>query len=97
MFLPFFACITCGTTKSRSKWEVLVLGETKVPLDAGQHCVLWRSPGFLESACGFVSLYDSFNVWEGRGCRKFVPGLKGDGTKIAPPGDIFDQPSGEMS
>ena len=33
----------------------------------------------------------------GRGCRKFVPVLGGDGTKIAPPGDIFDQPPGEMS
>ena len=34
---------------------------------------------------------------EGRGCRKFVPVLGGDGTKIVPPGDIFDQPPGEMS
>ena len=33
----------------------------------------------------------------GRGCRKFVPVLGGDGTKIAPPGDIFDQTPGEMS
>ena len=40
---------------------------------------------------------ESFNDWGGRGCRKFVPVLKGDGTKIAPPGDIFDQPPGEMS
>ena len=28
----------------------------------------------------------------GRGCNKFVPVLGGDGTKIAPTGDIFDQP-----
>ena len=33
----------------------------------------------------------------GRGCHKFVPALGGSGTKIAPPGDIFDQPPGEMS
>ena len=32
----------------------------------------------------------------GRGCHKFVPILVGDGTKIAPPGDLFDQPPGEM-
>ena len=32
----------------------------------------------------------------GRGCRKFIPVL-GDGTKIAPPGDITDQPSSGMS
>ena len=28
------------------------------------------------------------------GCRKFVPVLGRDGTKIAPPGDIFNQPLG---
>ena len=40
---------------------------------------------------------ESFNDWGGRGCRKFVPVLKGDCTKIAPPGDVFDQPRGELS
>ena len=30
-------------------------------------------------------------------CHKFVPVLVGDRTKIAPPGDLFDQPPGEMS
>ena len=39
---------------------------------------------------------ESFNDWGGRGCRKFIPVL-GDGTKIAPPGDIIDQPSSGMS
>ena len=33
----------------------------------------------------------------GRGCHKFVPVLKGDGLKIAPPGDLLNQPPGEMS
>ena len=28
----------------------------------------------------------------GRGCNKFVPVLGGNGTKIAPTGDIFNQP-----
>ena len=32
-----------------------------------------------------------------RGCNKFVSVLGGDGTKIAPTGDIFDQPPGGMS
>ena len=32
----------------------------------------------------------------GRGCHKLVPGLGGDGTKIAPSGDLFDQPPGGM-
>ena len=39
-----------------------------------------------------------FNDWGGRGgCNKFVPVLRGDGSKIAPTGDIFDQPPGGMS
>ena len=29
----------------------------------------------------------SYNDWGGRGCHKFVPDFRGDGTKIAPPGD----------
>ena len=33
----------------------------------------------------------------GRGCNKFVPVLRGNGTKIAPTGYIFDQPPGGMS
>ena len=33
----------------------------------------------------------------GRGSNKFVPVLGGDGTKIAPTGDLFDQPPDEMS
>ena len=40
----------------------------------------------------FMQLEESFNDWGGRGCRKFVPVLGGDGAKTAPPGDIFDQP-----
>ena len=40
---------------------------------------------------------ESFNDWRGRGCSKVVPVLGRDGTKIAPPGDLFDQPLGEMS
>ena len=31
------------------------------------------------------------------GCNKFVPVLRGDGTKIAPPGDLFDKPPVEMN
>ena len=30
-------------------------------------------------------------------CDKFVPVLGGDGTKIVPPGDLFDQPPGELN
>ena len=32
-----------------------------------------------------------------RGCNKFVPVLRENGTKIVPTGDIFDQPPGGMS
>ena len=40
---------------------------------------------------------ESFNNWGGGECNKFVPVWGGDDTKIAPTGDIFDQPTGEMS
>ena len=33
----------------------------------------------------------------GRGCNNFVPVLRGNGTKIAPTEDIFDQPPGGIS
>ena len=40
---------------------------------------------------------DQFNDWGGgRGCNIFVPFLGGNGTKKAPTGDIFDQPTGQM-
>ena len=40
---------------------------------------------------------DQFDDWgAGRGCNIFVPVLGGNGTKIAPTEDIFDQPPGQM-
>ena len=33
----------------------------------------------------------------GRRCHIFVPVFREDDTKIVPPGDLFDQLSGEMS
>ena len=33
----------------------------------------------------------------GGGCHTFVPVSGGDGTKIAPPGALSDQPPGKMS
>ena len=35
---------------------------------------------------------DAFNDWGGRECNNFVPVLGGNGTKIAPTGDIFEHP-----
>ena len=48
-----------------------------------------------EYVCMYVCMFiiDPFNDWGGRGCNKFV---QGNGTKIAPTGDIFDQPPGQM-
>ena len=46
---------------------------------------------------GFRNKYDPFNDSGRRGCNNFVPVLRGDGTKIVPTGDIFDQPPGVMS
>ena len=45
----------------------------------------------------FTLRADSFNDWGRRGCHKFVPVLGVDRTKIAPPGDLYDQPSSERS
>ena len=42
------------------------------------------------------TIYDKFNDWGGRECNIFVPVLGGNGTKIAPTGNIFDQPPGQM-
>ena len=38
----------------------------------------------------------SSKIEGGRGCSIFVPVLGGIGTKIAPTGDIFDQPPGQV-
>ena len=41
---------------------------------------------------------EPFNDWGGgRGCHNLVPVLEGDGMKIASPGDVFDQPPGEIN
>ena len=40
---------------------------------------------------------DLSTIGGGRGCNKIVPVLGGDGTRIAPPGDLFDQPPRAMS
>ena len=51
----------------------------------------------MHRSCGGFKLYiDKFNDWGARGCNIFVPVLGGNGTKIAPTGDIFDQPPGQM-
>ena len=39
---------------------------------------------------------DKFNDRGGRVCNIFFPVLGGNGTKIAPTGDRFDQPPGQM-
>ena len=40
---------------------------------------------------------DPFNDWgAGRECNTFIPVLGGNGTKIAPTGDIFDQSPGQI-
>ena len=43
-----------------------------------------------------VAVPDPFNDWGGPGCNDFVPVLGEKSTKIAPTGDIFDQPPDQM-
>ena len=38
----------------------------------------------------------SSTIAGGRGCNIFVPVLGGNSTKIAPAGDMLDQPPGQM-
>ena len=40
----------------------------------------------LNSVLACCMLFESFNDWGGRECHKYVPVLKGNGPKIAPPG-----------
>ena len=46
---------------------------------------------------GFSQVLTRSTIERGRGCNAFVPVLRGNGTKIAPTGDICVQPPGEMS
>ena len=48
---------------------------------------------------GFASLTSKSRstIGGGAGMSNFNPVLGGDSTKVAPPGDLFDQPPGEMS
>ena len=43
------------------------------------------------------SILTRSSIDRGRGCNKLVPVLRGNGTKIAPTGDICVLPPGEMS
>ena len=53
--------------------------------------------GVVLPILGSTYLRDQFNDWGGRrGCNIFDPVLGGNGTKIAPTGNIFDQSPGQM-
>ena len=43
-----------------------------------------------------IRVWTRSTVVGGRGCNKFVPVLGENGTKIAPTGDVSDQPPGPM-
>ena len=57
----------------------------------------WFERSVLVPIGPYVGNPESFNDWGGRGCRKSVLVLGGYDAKIAPPGDIFDQPLRELS
>ena len=59
----------------------------------------WREcfgPPEKTTAAVILSFLTRSTIGGGRGCNKFVPVLGGNGKKIAPTGDIFDQPPGEI-
>ena len=57
--------------------------------------------GFNFATCRWANKLSTFGVIQliggGGGRLKCVPVSGGDGSKTAPPGNIFDQPPGEMS
>ena len=50
-----------------------------------------------KKAVGSIRIETRSTIEGGRGCNKFVPVLRGNGTNIGSTGDIFDQPPGGMS
>ena len=59
-------------------------------------CDLKRCGRCTKNMFLFICCLQFFISWRGRGCNIFVPVLGGNGTKIAPTGDIFGQPPGQM-
>ena len=78
--------------RSFKQREGVNFGETFAPT-VSSSCVRLLSAIACECGLDLESFHD---LGGGRGCHKFVPVLGGDGTKIAPPGDLFDRPPGEM-
>ena len=62
-----------------------------------ESCNRTRKRRILRSGTHCPSRRTRSTIGEGRGCNNFSPVLGGDGTKVAPTGDIFDQPPGRMS
>ena len=79
-------------------WEGMLCGFSE---DEAVSYWVWNSKirRVVESRnVAFIETLDPFNDWGGGwGCNKIVPFLGGDGTKIAPVGDICDQPPGGIS
>ena len=52
---------------------------------------------YISTHSGHDGFMSRSTIGGGRGCNKFVPVLGGDGTRMAPPGDLYDQSPREMS
>ena len=72
-------------------------GNIIVAKEAVDNQIQPRTSTYSLSETSELEIIESFNDWRGRGCHKFVPVVGGDGTKMAPPGDLLDQPLSEMS
>ena len=71
-----------------SSWE----GEKSLTAAPSRESEMIASPG----SCWEVRLSRS-TIGGGRRCNKFVPVLGGDGTRMAPLGDLYNQSYREMS
>ena len=66
----------------------------RVPHRFLTNCIGWRKNNRADHPISYLDTL--ITIRGGRGCNNFVPVLGGDCTKIAPTGDIFDQPPGGM-
>ena len=78
------------TRRNRNQTKVVRVAPTRRTRPPYENCTT-RSPAPLNA-----SHRTSSTIEGGRGCNIFVPILGGNGTKIAPTGEIFDGPPGEM-
>ena len=85
---------------SKADWpqnQVEIAEMRGIPYREAEGALMWVAnitrPGLAYTA-HTLAKFGPFQRLGGRGCNSYVPVLGGDGTKIAPTWNIFDQPPG---